>query len=364
MSDDADDITELVDEASGARCRIHAWGATVLSYTTGRPSPCPGREVLFVSRDAVLDGTKAIRGGIPIVFPIFGPPPREAGSANPSTMPQHGFARTNRWARVFPPTTATSTTPSATFRLDLADVANGRGENNPWERKKTAPGGGPSPGIGARLELTVSIGAESLTSHLRVTNTGSSSSSSPSGEEFSFQALFHTYYRVSNRAALDPAAVFVAGLEGYDALDQLTSERSVVGPGPITIGSEVDAVHSPPPGARPSAAVTIGVGDRIASDDDNNNENSSSVVVDMTCQAHKHVVGTAAPADGIVPLPVSVVVWNPHARKAAAMADFGDDEYLDMVCVEPGILGRPTLSPGESATIEQVIAVRPCRERT
>ena len=30
----------------------------------------------------------------------------------------------------------------------------------------------------------------------------------------------------------------------------------------------------------------------------------------------------------------STVVWNPWIDKAAAMADFGDDEYTGMVCVE------------------------------
>ena len=47
--------------------RIHRYGATVLSYNA------QGREQLFVSKDAILDGTKPIRGGIPLVFPIFGP---------------------------------------------------------------------------------------------------------------------------------------------------------------------------------------------------------------------------------------------------------------------------------------------------
>ena len=42
---------------------------------------------LFVSKRSVFDGKKAIRGGVPFVFPIFGPS---------SVMPQHGFARISR----------------------------------------------------------------------------------------------------------------------------------------------------------------------------------------------------------------------------------------------------------------------------
>jgi glucose-6-phosphate 1-epimerase len=73
-----DDLTTITHTASGATAQIHAFGATVLSFK-GRN----GRENLFVSKKAVFDGSKAIRGGIPLCFPIFGP------AAHGSTMPQH-----------------------------------------------------------------------------------------------------------------------------------------------------------------------------------------------------------------------------------------------------------------------------------
>jgi len=49
----------------------------------------------------------------------------------------------------------------------------------------------------------------------------------------------------------------------------------------------------------------------------------------------------------------STVVWNPWIAKAKEMADFGDDEYQRMVCVESGNVGRNkiTLAPGKSATL-------------
>ena len=50
--------------ASGAACTVYPFGAHVTSYKTAS-----GRELLFLSRDAKLDGTKAIRGGIPLCFP-------------------------------------------------------------------------------------------------------------------------------------------------------------------------------------------------------------------------------------------------------------------------------------------------------
>jgi len=70
----------LYHSKSGSIAAIHEHGATILSW---HPSPADGMcEALFVSRDAKLDGSKAIRGGIPVVFPIFGPPEDD------SEMPQ------------------------------------------------------------------------------------------------------------------------------------------------------------------------------------------------------------------------------------------------------------------------------------
>lgn len=46
---------------------IYRYGATITSWSVD------GHENLFLSSKAVLDGTKAIRGGIPICFPSFGP---------------------------------------------------------------------------------------------------------------------------------------------------------------------------------------------------------------------------------------------------------------------------------------------------
>jgi glucose-6-phosphate 1-epimerase len=55
----------------------------------------------------------------------------------------------------------------------------------------------------------------------------------------------------------------------------------------------------------------------------------------------------------------STVVWNPWIGKAHAMPDFGDDEWLEMVCVETANVGanRVTLAPGERHRIRADITV-------
>ena len=49
----------------------------------------------------------------------------------------------------------------------------------------------------------------------------------------------------------------------------------------------------------------------------------------------------------------STVVWNPWINKARQMSDFGNEEYLNMVCVESGNVGKNklTLAPGKSSTL-------------
>lgn len=80
-----DDSKVLLKHSSGSSAEIYLHGATVTSWKTS-----DGTEQLFLSSKALLDGSKAIRGGIPIVFPQFG-----LGSALPKQ--QHGFARVTRW---------------------------------------------------------------------------------------------------------------------------------------------------------------------------------------------------------------------------------------------------------------------------
>ena len=52
------------------------------------------------------------------------------------------------------------------------------------------------------------------------------------------------------------------------------------------------------------------------------------------------------------------VVWNPWKEKAAAMADFGNEEYPHMVCIEPGHVHKPVhLAAGQTYQTSQVLTV-------
>jgi hypothetical protein len=60
---------------AGDRVEILLHGATVLSWKSGN-----GHENLWLSEKAVVDGSKAVRGGIPVVFPVSRSQAKPAGS--------------------------------------------------------------------------------------------------------------------------------------------------------------------------------------------------------------------------------------------------------------------------------------------
>lgn len=294
---------------------VHPFGATIMSYK----SP-DGREHLFVSRDAKVDGSKAIRGGIPLVFPIFGPPDPASGS----TMPQHGFARTNAWT-VKPDSLHDSEEHAGvTFTLDLADAASGRGAKNPW-----CPEQAKVDGTSCRLSYEIKVDATSLTTNLVVENTGTDS--------FNFQMLSHTYYAVDGHAAHKPDECHVHGLGGYSVIDKVDSSKSGTVQSydadrdVVLNGEEVDRVYVHPEHHNP-ISVKIGVGKGRT----------------VRMEAYGEVDET--------PVPVSCVVWNPAKDKAEKMDDFGSDQHQDMICVEPGLIGhQPILNPGKEARLTQII---------
>lgn len=77
---------EVIDiENQFATAKITTHGASVLSFI-----PKGQHELLWVSDEAVYDGSKAVRGGIPVCWPWF-------GQARHSHLPAHGFVRNIVW---------------------------------------------------------------------------------------------------------------------------------------------------------------------------------------------------------------------------------------------------------------------------
>lgn len=157
----------------GAQATITLFGAHLVSWT-----PAGGSERLFCSARSALDGNKAIRGGMPLIFPQF--------SARGDGM-RHGFARVSTWRLA-----ASGIEHGAVF----AEFALSSDDPlaSAWPH-------------GFALLFRVTLKADTLQLALRVRNTGS--------DAFSFAAALHTYFKVD-----DLAGVTIDGLEGTLYSDQ------------------------------------------------------------------------------------------------------------------------------------------------
>ncbi|KAJ0788406.1 putative glucose-6-phosphate 1-epimerase [Helianthus annuus] len=163
-----------------------------------------------------------------------------------------------------------------------------------------------------RLRVTLGpAGDLMLTSRIRNTD----------AKPFTFTFAYHTYFSVS-----DISEVRVEGLETLDYLDNLKNrERSTEQGDAITFESEVDKIYL----STPSKIAIL------------DHEKKRTFVVRK---------------DGLP----DAVVWNPWDKKAKAIADLGDDEYKQMLCVEAAAIEKPiTLKPGEEWKGRQELSAVP-----
>src|SRR5262245_6317839 len=158
----------------GAQASVLLHGAQVLSWI-----PAGGVERLFVSESAVYEEGRAVRGGVPVIFPQF----EQRGP-----LPRHGFARDRRWKLRRAETGA----DDAMAVLALSDDEATRAI---WPHA-------------FELELTVVVNANRLDIELEVQNSGDAA--------FSFSAALHTYLRVEE--VEDARISGLRGLRYQDAL--------------------------------------------------------------------------------------------------------------------------------------------------
>ncbi len=157
-------------------------------------------------------------------------------------------------------------------------------------------------GDGWQVAYQVTVGDE-LELELTVANDGPT--------PFSYEVALHTYLAVG-----DIREVSISGLDQASYLDKVDGTQKVQD-GDITVSSETDRVY----------------------------DRATDVVVTDPVLGRRLRITSAGAA--------STVVWNPWVAKAAAMPDFGDDEWLGMLCIESGnVLGHAvTLEPGQTATL-------------
>lgn len=179
-------LPRLVVTRPAGSAEIYLQGAHVTAWT-----PAGGDPVLWMSQHSNFAPGAAIRGGVPVCFPWFGPDPAGVG-------PLHGFARTAPWTL----DEVRQQDEDVVLVLSLGDA------DIPDDQARTWPDE-------FRARYTVAVGA-TLTLSLEVTNPGTSA--------ITFQEAFHTYLAVG-----DVGAATIRGLEHASYSDRLAGGRAVAG---------------------------------------------------------------------------------------------------------------------------------------
>lgn len=191
------DHVTLVDvENAAGRATLSLFGGQVLSFTPAHD----GRERLYLSRLARLDGSKSIRGGIPVCWPWFGAHQQQTG------VPAHGYARTRQWQ-------LTDTQESATETLLVLEARDTQGTGFAGT---------------SRLQLAVSIGA-ALQLVLTTTNAGTTA--------FPLSMALHSYFAVD-----DIRTTRLSGLGGRYS-DKTRDWAHFDTPRPYGFTEETDRIH-------------------------------------------------------------------------------------------------------------------------
>lgn len=264
-------LRKFLVETPHSIAEVYLHGAHVTRFEKKGEPP-----LLFMSEASEFNPEKPIRGGIPVIFPWFGP--REG-------LPAHGYARAVEWHAE---ETLLLPDGSVSLRFRLPRL---------WRFD---------------VEYLVTVG-EKLTLELIVSNTDDVAAD--------FETCLHTYFQVS-----DIDSISLTGLSNSEFLDKLTGEYQIESGPELQISGEVDRVY-----------------------------HRTTETVEIHDPGYQRKIRVEKSGSN------STVVWNPWIEKSIRMPDFGDTEYLRMVCVESGNVGldKITLPPGEKSSLKVVLSSEP-----
>lgn len=190
--------------ADGAQATVTLYGGHLVSWQTS-----DGQEHLFCSRDSALDGSRAIRGGVPVIFPQFG--------ARGTGM-RHGFARVATWQ--LESSGNADGAAWAQFALTQADLPEAIAAT--WAYEFT-------------LRLRVAVMAQALELSLSVHNMGE--------QAFPFSAALHSYFAIDQ---LSEARV--GGLQRVRYSDE-TPQDALQAEEVLQFADKLDRIYYQLPGA-------------------------------------------------------------------------------------------------------------------
>jgi len=286
----------ILTHPKGSSVELLLYGATVISWKAATITSPEPTERLFVSSKAALDGSKPVRGGIPVVFPCFGAPTHP----DHSRLAQHGFARSEVWTFH---STVMDSDAGVSVRLTLDPTSSIRSKyDRPFH-----------------LAYVVTLEEHQLSTDLHVTNTSTSSAYPPDNLEF--QALFHNYIRApANEVLVFP----LQNNKYYDKTETTEEGRN---------------------NAQTEARTAVDV-----------RKFTDSVYEDAPQQYEVTWPGGGVKIEAKELK--DVVVWNPQRVAGIKLADMVDGGWEKFVCVEPGyVRGFAKIEPGRTWIGQQVISV-------
>ncbi len=177
----------LLRAPDGAEATVTLYGAHVVSWKPAAAAGAAATERMFMSALSALDGSRAIRGGVPVIFPQFA----ERGEGM-----RHGFARTSTWRLL-----DSGEQDGAAFAV----LGLNQGDLSPQVSNAWA--------YAFELALRVSVHGAELAMTFEVRNTGT--------HPFPFAAALHTYHRVDDVEAVRIDGVQAETLAITDKLDQV-----------------------------------------------------------------------------------------------------------------------------------------------
>jgi glucose-6-phosphate 1-epimerase len=193
-------LVKAVVSQGGMQGELFLQGATVTRW-----HPAGAQPVIFTSPNAIFAPGTAVRGGVPIIFPWFGPKQDEPKA------PQHGFVRAAPWQLE----SVDESRPDE-VRLRLS-ITQGEATSPFWPEAY-------------RAVYTVAFGP-ALTVELAVQNRA--------GHEIGFEEALHTYFAIS-----DIGKVSVTGFSGTTYIDKVDGfQRKTQDSSPIKLSGETDRVY-------------------------------------------------------------------------------------------------------------------------
>eukprot|EP00467_Chlorarachnion_reptans_P020324 CAMPEP_0114504928 /NCGR_PEP_ID=MMETSP0109-20121206/10556_1 /TAXON_ID=29199 /ORGANISM="Chlorarachnion reptans, Strain CCCM449" /LENGTH=361 /DNA_ID=CAMNT_0001683283 /DNA_START=221 /DNA_END=1305 /DNA_ORIENTATION=- len=288
-------ITAESPKGAKSVAEIAYFGAHVLNFdqvsAEGKVTP-----LLWTTKKAILDGSSAIRGGIPVIFPQF----NAFGS-----MKSHGFARISVWELKGISSDLPKGTTTATFRLTPNELSK-----KMWGEEKS---------FIYDYAVTVEAPTETKPGLMKIESTVSNTGK----EVFGFTCALHTYFPVSDITQAAVSSVAPLTVQGTKYIDQLMEGKER--------------------------------GDKICTEKNNEilfDKETDRIYLDVP--KFLQVVDKKSGLKIIQETDFGdTVVWNPWIEKSKRMSkkDFDENEYKEMVCVEVAEVGtkgdKISMKPGE-----------------